>query len=65
MGFEPTTPVPQGKRLAGARTRPLCDPSLVFVYNYYSTTLYLAQILFEVEVIGNLSLSLLWDGEFR
>ena len=27
VGFEPTTPVSQGKRLAGARTRPLCDPS--------------------------------------
>ena len=26
-GFEPSTPVSQGKRLAGARTRPLCDPS--------------------------------------
>ena len=31
VGFEPTTPIPQGKRLAGARTRPLCDPSLVIV----------------------------------
>ena len=29
VGFEPTTPVSQGKRLAGARTRPLCDPSIV------------------------------------
>ena len=29
VGFEPTTPVSQGKRLAGARTRPLCDPSVV------------------------------------
>ena len=27
VGFEPTTPLSQGKRLAGARTRPLCDPS--------------------------------------
>ena len=27
VGFEPTTPLTQGKRLAGARTRPLCDPS--------------------------------------
>ncbi len=27
MGFEPTTLITQGKRLAGARTRPLCDPS--------------------------------------
>ena len=26
-GFEPSTPDSQGKRLAGARTRPLCDPS--------------------------------------
>ena len=26
-GFEPSTPVSQGKHLAGARTRPLCDPS--------------------------------------
>ncbi len=26
-GFEPSTPVSQSKRLAGARTRPLCDPS--------------------------------------
>ena len=29
MGFEPTTPVSQGNRLAGGRTRPLCDPSVV------------------------------------
>ena len=28
VGFEPTIPVSQDKRLAGARTRPLCDPSL-------------------------------------
>ncbi len=27
-GFEPSTPIIRGKRLAGARTRPLCDPSL-------------------------------------
>src|SRR3989304_10150506 len=27
MGFEPMTPVSQGNRLAGGRTRPLCDPS--------------------------------------
>ena len=27
VGFEPTIPVSQDKRLAGARTRPLCDPS--------------------------------------
>ena len=26
-GFEPAIPVSQDKRLAGARTRPLCDPS--------------------------------------
>src|SRR4051812_43476137 len=26
-GFEPSIPVSQNKRLAGARTRPLCDPS--------------------------------------
>ncbi len=26
-GFEPSIPVAQDKRLAGARTRPLCDPS--------------------------------------
>ena len=31
MGFEPTTPVSQGKRLAGARTRPLCDPSSIYL----------------------------------
>ena len=29
VGFEPTIPISQDKRLAGARTRPLCDPSLV------------------------------------
>jgi hypothetical protein len=29
VGFEPTTPISQGKRLAGARTRPLCDPSIL------------------------------------
>ena len=27
MGFEPMSPFTQAKRLAGARTRPLCDPS--------------------------------------
>ena len=29
MGFEPMTPISQSKHLAGARTRPLCDPSSV------------------------------------
>ncbi len=29
-GFEPSTDVTTGKRLAGARTRPLCDPSGVY-----------------------------------
>ena len=28
MGFEPMSPLSQAKHLAGARTRPLCDPSL-------------------------------------
>ena len=28
MGFEPMTPVSRGNRLAGGRTRPLCDPSI-------------------------------------
>ena len=28
MGFEPMSPLTQAKHLAGARTRPLCDPSL-------------------------------------
>ena len=41
VGFEPTTPVSQGKRLAGARTRPLCDPS--FKYCHCIITLYFAQ----------------------
>ena len=27
-GFEPGTPISQGNRLAGGRTRPLCDPSI-------------------------------------
>ena len=30
MGFEPMNPLSRVKRLAGARTRPLCDPSLPF-----------------------------------
>jgi hypothetical protein len=30
MGFEPMFPVSQEKRLAGARTRPLCDPSSAY-----------------------------------
>ncbi len=38
MGFEPTTPISQGKRLAGARTRPLCDPSIP-VENFGSFTI--------------------------
>ena len=29
MGFEPMSPISQAKRLAGARTRPLCDPSIL------------------------------------
>ena len=31
MGFEPMSPLSQAKRLAGARTRPLCDPSLGYM----------------------------------
>ncbi len=27
-GFEPATPIARGNRLAGGRTRPLCDPSV-------------------------------------
>jgi hypothetical protein len=27
MGFEPMTPISRSNRLAGGRTRPLCDPS--------------------------------------
>ena len=53
MGFEPTTPVSQGNRLAGGRTRPLCDPSIVggtdnYYIFYYITTLCFAQIYLEV-----------------
>gem|GEM_PF-5020977 len=33
VGFEPTIPVSQDKRLAGARTRPLCDPSTKRITN--------------------------------
>ncbi len=33
VGFEPTIPVSQDKRLAGARTRPLCDPSGIWDIN--------------------------------
>ena len=33
VGFEPTIPVSQDKRLAGARTRPLCDPSTKRISN--------------------------------
>ena len=40
VGFEPTTPISQGNRLAGGRTRPLCDPSIgekdSFTATYYS-----------------------------
>ena len=32
-GFEPAIPVSQDKRLAGARTRPLCDPSQIRMFN--------------------------------
>ena len=35
VGFEPTTPISQGKRLAGARTRPLCDPSLMYIVSQF------------------------------
>ena len=34
VGFEPTTPISQGNRLAGDRTRPLCDPSFPCKDNY-------------------------------
>jgi hypothetical protein len=33
MGFEPMTPVSQGNRLAGGRTKPLCDPSRLILTN--------------------------------
>ena len=29
MGFEPMTPISRSNRLAGGRTSPLCDPSIV------------------------------------
>ena len=34
MGFEPMSPISQAKRLAGARTRPLCDPSVLSLQIY-------------------------------
>ena len=34
-GFEPGTPISQGNRLAGGRTRPLCDPSTSHKYLLY------------------------------
>gem|GEM_PF-4412219 len=42
VGFEPTTPLTRGKRLAGARTRPLCDPPQ-FGMHYYIITGYATQ----------------------
>ena len=33
-GFEPSTPYKRGKHLAGARTRPLCDPSVCGITVY-------------------------------
>ena len=36
-GFEPSTPITQSKRLAGARTRPLCDPSAPSNSMHYAT----------------------------
>jgi hypothetical protein len=51
VGFEPTTPITQGKHLAGARTRPLCDPSIALsqcsAHVYYSITLIFAQMYSE------------------
>ena len=35
MGFEPMRGISSPKRLAGARTRPLCDPSLNFNINNF------------------------------
>ena len=36
-GFEPSTPITRSKRLAGARTRPLCDPSAPGNSMHYAT----------------------------
>ncbi len=51
MGFEPMTPVSQGNRLAGGRTRPLCDPSIVggelnavLVYSVYHNPLFCSRL---------------------
>ena len=44
MGFEPMTPETQGNRLAGGRTRPLCDPSKV-KHDYYKIALNIIIIL--------------------
>ncbi len=41
VGFEPTTPISEGKRLAGARTRPLCDPSSRGLYYSMSSGTFL------------------------
>ena len=45
VGFEPTTPVSQGKRLAGARTRPLCDPSSIVCSQYLDNFITFGYIL--------------------
>jgi hypothetical protein len=42
MGFEPMTPISRSNRLAGGRTRPLCDPSSGNLGQYSTVFLYLS-----------------------
>ena len=60
MGFEPTTPISQGKRLAGARTRPLCDPSAVLQYDTINTRFHsieLSVIASLISIVANVILA--------
>jgi hypothetical protein len=57
MGFEPMTPISRSNRLAGGRTRPLCDPSSWQLVQYNTVFLYLStklkdKVFIEIRYFG-------------
>ena len=60
MGFEPTTPLSQGKRLAGARTRPLCDPSAIHQYDNTNRHFTSIQLIELRHISGYVMMSYVW-----
>jgi probable rRNA maturation factor len=62
MGFEPMTPISRSNRLAGGRTRPLCDPSSEHL-GQYSTVFLLLSTGFRSSALsrhGVFGIMLLW-----